>query len=98
VTLHEIVCNDWFGSVVFISGSRDIHARGFDFYFLFSFRVRNRKRCSDKPSANIPNMADITKPIVGGSTISGGMITTSATENRQIDRAYDSFIFLPNVV
>jgi hypothetical protein len=32
VTLHEIVCNAWFGSVVFISGSRDIHARGFDIF------------------------------------------------------------------
>ncbi len=32
VTLHEIVCNDWFGSVVFISGSRDIHTRGFGFF------------------------------------------------------------------
>lgn len=32
--LHEIVCNDWFGSVVFISGSRDIHARGFGFLIM----------------------------------------------------------------
>ncbi|WP_203235191.1 hypothetical protein, partial [Rariglobus hedericola] len=41
VTLHEIVCNDWFGSVVFVSGSRDIHARRFDFLQadVFSFRI-----------------------------------------------------------
>jgi hypothetical protein len=41
VTLHEIVCNDWFGSVVFVSGSRDIHTRGFDFLQAdgFSFRI-----------------------------------------------------------
>jgi hypothetical protein len=32
VTLNEIVCNDWFGGMVFISGSRDIHTRGFGFF------------------------------------------------------------------
>jgi hypothetical protein len=96
--LRVVVCNDWFGSVVFVSGSRGIHPRGFGFSVLFSFRVRNRNKCSDNPRANIPNIADITKPTIGGSTISGGMITTSATENRQIDRAYDSFILLPNAL
>jgi hypothetical protein len=41
VTDLEIVCNAWFGGVVFVSGSRDIHARGFDFISveqLFFFR------------------------------------------------------------
>jgi hypothetical protein len=52
VTLHEIVCNDWFGSVVFISGSRDNHARGFGLFVLMVFLS------SDGFAPSLPHASD----------------------------------------
>jgi hypothetical protein len=51
VTLHEIVCNAWFSSVV-ISKTRDFHVRGLGFFVLMAFLY------SDGFAPSLPHSSD----------------------------------------